>query len=196
MKNKQEKKEEGKTRFVTRRRFAELCSIEGVEMPIATIHSDVKRLKVIEEEHDGHNVIDIDNPVNEKYIEQKKVFHEMQDTKLRRVADAQKREIELEKAREDLALKRIQRMKWEGKLIPADLAQLTMRTHLKEVKQQFHHAAEQICIDTARKLGANKSQVAEMRGDLVVVINHAIEKAAEGMAAQVKSIQDEYRDTK
>ena len=167
-----------------------------MEMPLSSVHSDVKREKIIEKDIDGHNVIDIENPINQKYIEQKKIFHEMQNTKLRRVVENQKREIELEKAREDLALKRIQRMKAEGKLIPADLAQLTMRTHLKEVKQQFHHAAEQICIDTARKLGANKSQVAEMRGDLVVVINRSIVKAAEGMEAQVKSIQDEYRDTK
>jgi len=46
MKNKQEKEEEGKTRFVTRRRFAELCSIEGVDMPMSSVHTDIQRIKI------------------------------------------------------------------------------------------------------------------------------------------------------
>ena len=102
MKADEEKEPTDERRFVTRKVFAHLSSIDGSDTPMPTIHSDVARSKIHEEERDGHNLIDIEHPLNRNYIEQKKIWHAMQSTNSRRVADSQKRDVELEKAKAEI----------------------------------------------------------------------------------------------
>lgn len=182
------------TRFVTRRKMRELCSTEETALPTSTLATDIKLGKVLETDRDGHNLIDLQHPKNKEYVVTKIKYHELQVESSRRVDESIKRQIDIDRAREDLKIKTITRMKAEGKVIATDLVYITLRTHLREYKQQFYHAAEQISNDMIRKYGGSKKEMAEMKGNLIKVINASIIKAEQGMSAQIKSIVDEYKE--
>lgn len=182
--------------LLTRREFCALCAYKEKGQTYQALVVDIKRGKVVEKKIGQTFFIDPKHPLNKSYIEDKKAFYQLKYVGTAVEWKAEKERIELEKATEDLEIKKMNRAKLEGELIPTELVKIVFKTHLKEVYQQFHNAAGQIAMDTIRKFGGSKADIAEMKGELVESLNVAIEKAQRSSQQQVKQIKAEYLDAK
>lgn len=187
---KTEAKEPTVERYVTRRRFRELCGHKGEPLNYYTLTTDLRRGNIVEDEN---RVIDIAHPVNSKYIESKREYEkEKRDGE---TTDQKKKRVELEKSKRDLEMKEFMLAKMRGEYIPKDLVNATFKAHFKEVYQQFYFAAEQIATDYARQFGGSKEDMAKLKGALVETVNSVIKKGRESSAQKIKEIEAEYTAT-
>lgn len=181
---------EEKTKL-TREEFRAICSPNEKPIDSVILRNDIRRNHVVV---GADKLIDITEPKNIIYVEQKKRFEEDKLLGKRSDVEARKREVDLEKAREDLLIKQLTRLKLEGKMIDRELVGVIFKVHMKEAYQQIYFACEQIVVNVGHKLSATPEDLAELKGDLVTVLNLHMEKAREGSKKQLENIEKEHKE--
>ena len=191
-KGKKPKVSQTKKKAVTRKEFCELCSSNGQKLNYNTLAKHIRQGKVIEK----RSRIDPDHKTNKLYTQEIKKFVEQKALDIRSLVDQEKKNIDLAIKKEQLVITQLTRKQKEGEVIPYDLVSIIFNSHFKEVYQQFYFAAERISNDTIAKLKGKKKDAAEMKGNLIAVLNEAINKSRESSKRDVKKLRQEYSETK
>jgi hypothetical protein len=106
--------------------------------------------------------------------------------------DTIKKELEIEEKETSIAINKIKLDKLNGVVIPTELVMILFGQHSKSITTAFHQAAEKYIVLMGKNYGADKKAQARMRGDLIVVVNKAIEDSLEISRNGIKNIVDEY----
>ena len=191
-------------RFLKQTPFLRMCNYADQETPLSTFKDHVKKGMIVKE--DGY--FDLEHRSNKAYVPQAveanrrrklglKGVVAMQPKKTQTLdAELEMKEIALKKAKEDLRLQELKRMKAEGELIPFEAAQMAFHVNTGEIWQASKNAAEQLAQITVKKLGGTEKEFAEVRGKLVDIFNESINESREVYLQQIKRIQDEFKATK
>ena len=106
--------------------------------------------------------------------------------------DKQKKLLEIEKLENENKISKIKLDKMNGVVIPTDLVMVLFGQHSKSLTTAFHQAAENFVVEMAQAYGVDKKSQAKMRGDLIAVVNKAIEDSLEISRDGIDNVVDEY----
>jgi len=110
--------------------------------------------------------------------------------------DAEKKQKEIERLDQEMRLARLQEEKFLGKLIPTDLVKNLFAQHFKSVTLTFKQAADLIAIEFGKKAKIARNDQAELRGQMVTIINRAIEDGINESKRTLAHIVHEYSQTR
>lgn len=105
--------------------------------------------------------------------------------KERKMLDIQKLKLDVEKAQ--MAL-----LKAHGQVIPTDLIKNLIAVHSKSITVSFKNACESLIIEFSKKKGLDRNEVAEIRKELIAVINQAVTDSIAISKKDLKNIVQEY----
>jgi hypothetical protein len=103
---------------------------------------------------------------------------------------------ELEKSKIQTDILRAKREKMSGELVPTDLIRNLIGNHSKSITIAFQNAAENFLIKIAKKKGFEIEEKAELRKELIEIINTAVSDSIELSQKMLKSIVAEYSNKK
>ena len=106
--------------------------------------------------------------------------------------DRKKKEADLEAAELNIEIKKIELAKKRGEVIPTDLATTVFRNHFKSVTKAFHQGANNFIATIAKRAGIPKDDLADLRGELIEIVNDSVKDAAEDSKADIDNIVKEY----
>lgn len=106
------------------------------------------------------------------------------------------KEADLSKKHVDTRIQILKEEKLLGTLIPAELVKILIAQHFKSVATSFSHAAETLVVSISKKKQLNKVEEAEIKGELIAILNKAIRDAVDASKKNVKNIQREYSETR
>lgn len=106
--------------------------------------------------------------------------------------ELQKKELDIIKAEEDIEIAKIKRAKMAGEVIPTDLVLLLFASHFKNVTTSFHQATEILITAIAKENNLDRKQIANIRGQLIEIINKAIEDGLISSKNELKNLVTEY----
>lgn len=104
------------------------------------------------------------------------------------------KELEIKKKEQDIELGKIKIAKAMGKVIPTDLVKSIFAQHFKSVTTAFHQQAENLLDTVSKQTGMKREQLTTMRGELISIVNKAIEDAATESKDSVKNLVNEYSE--
>lgn len=104
-----------------------------------------------------------------------------------KVADLCKKEV-------DTRIQLLREQKIQGILIPAELIKMLMSQHFKTVATTFGNACYGLITTMSKRKALTKTEEAEIRGELIPLLNSAIKEAVEITKKDIKNIQVEYSD--
>lgn len=110
--------------------------------------------------------------------------------------DKVKRGYEIDKLREEAELKRIQREKLQGILIPTELVKALLILHSKSISTAFHQAADNLLVEFSALKKLTTPETAKLRGIIISITNTAIINSIEQSKKGIGSIVDEYSETR
>lgn len=128
-----------------------------------------------------------------KTKEKKKVVAVQLDMDTYFEIEKQKKVVDLEKAKADLELKGMQVDKFRGDVIPTDIVKQALSQIFASLSTGFKQAADNWLIEIAKKVGLNRNDQAELRGQLIRIVNESIDKAVNEAKSSVANIVSEYR---
>ncbi len=102
----------------------------------------------------------------------------------------------IEKTKEEIELKKMQRQKMLGELMPTDLVKVVFATHSKSITASFKEGVENILTTVAKQTGLDRPQIAKIRGDLIGIINKSVKDAGEISRKRIKNIVVEYTNSR
>ena len=184
-------------RFVTRRRFRELCGGDGDPIAHSSLTTAVRDGRIIEKKNESnHYVIDLKNAVNKKFLDH--YLSKRINAKSQTIVDTEqrKKEVELELKQRELHIKDLTIAKMNAEVIPTELVGILLRTYTKEIMQNLKHAWERITVDSMRKCKASKQDISAMKGTGVKVLNETVTKARAVIDNKIESIVKEYTKAK
>jgi len=106
--------------------------------------------------------------------------------------DRTKKLLEIESLENSNKIKKIQLDKLNGVVIPTELAMILFAQHSKSITTAFHQAAEKYIVLLGKSYGVNKEDQAKMRGDLIAVVNKAVEDGLEISRNGIDNVVEEY----
>lgn len=196
----------------TRKQFYELC---GIDRPKFNVY--VNRKKVVLTNDMVDDTIQQNKEFLEKYLEKahdkvekkpqfvdygtqsanvtttgKDYRHDKNINELER----QLKEAELHKKRVDTQIALLKEEKLRGIVIPTDIVKVAFQQHFKSISAAFHNAADNLIVNFAKKKDLNREEIAELRGELIEVINIAIQESVAESIKTVDNIVDEYSEKK
>lgn len=110
--------------------------------------------------------------------------------------DYEKKQKEIERLDQEMRLARLQEEKLLGKLIPTDMVKNLFAQHFKSVTLTFKQAADLIAVEFGKKAKIARNDQAELRGQLVTIINRAIEDGITESKRSLAHIVHEYSQTR
>lgn len=106
--------------------------------------------------------------------------------------EKKKKQLEIDKLEQDLRLNRIRELKLTGEVVPTDQIQSLFTQHTKSIINRFHQAGDNLITEIAKKKALSPDEVADLRFDLVNIINKSTMDAIQDSLKQVDFIQQEY----
>jgi len=106
--------------------------------------------------------------------------------------ERKKKLLEIESLENSNKISLIKLNKLNGVLIPTELVMILFGQHSKSLTTAFHQAAENFVVEMAQSYGVDKPAQAKMRGDLIAVVNKAIEDSLEISRSGIDHVVDEY----
>jgi UTP:GlnB (protein PII) uridylyltransferase len=79
-----------------------------------------------------------------------------------------------------------------GEVIPTDLVKVIFNTHSASIVTSFKNGADQFLIEISKFKDLNKSEVSQLRGKLITIINNSVKQAVSASSKSIKSIVDEF----
>lgn len=107
-----------------------------------------------------------------------------------------KLEKEIEEKDQKIELLKKRNEKMDGESIPTDLVKVLVAQLSKSMTASFQIGADNFLIEISTLLGITPTQMAELRGKLVVIINKGIEKSVAEARQNIKNIAEEYATKK
>ena len=104
----------------------------------------------------------------------------------------EKKQLDIERAKEEIEIARLKKEKLSGDLIPTDLVRIVFATHSKSITINFHQAVENILSQIAKQAGLDRDQIAKIRGSLIEIINKGVKNALAASKKDLKNIVAEY----
>lgn len=104
----------------------------------------------------------------------------------------EKKQLDIERAKEDIEIARLKKEKLSGDLIPTDLVKIVFATHSKSITINFHQAVENLLSQIAKQAGLERDQIAKIRGSLIGIINKGVKNAGVTSKKDLKNIVAEY----
>lgn len=135
--------------------------------------------------------------------EEIKEFEEVDNRSEVEVSKMTMAELQTEKERrtvrklgEEIELKRIQKEKLMGVVIPTDVVKSVFARQMKAVTTAFYQGVKDITITTAHRFKASKQDIGDMNKELIDIINASIKESRELGLKEIESIVNEYSDTR
>ena len=178
-------------KYVTRQKFAEMCG-KGKPVNRSTIATAISARNVIEEDVDGKNLIDVNHPTNAKYLKKRVALVTEQETDHAKTIEAQKREIDLKKATEDLRVKELTRQRMEKEAIPTKLIYPIYEQFFAEVFKQTHAELDKFIVQMMKKHQIPKVDQAKYKGDLIKLVNDVIKKTKQACVNETNTVISNY----
>lgn len=105
--------------------------------------------------------------------------------KERKMLDIQKQKLDIEKAQ--MAL-----LKAHGQVIPTDLIKNLLAVHSKSITVSFKNACDALIIEISKKKGLDRNEVADIRKELITILNQAVTYSIALSKKDLKNIVQEY----
>lgn len=182
-------------RYWTRRRFREEVNPLKPYSESA-LRGAIKSGKLFETTIEGRNLIDMKDKNNLRFFQLKKGEVRADEFNELKEIEARKKQIELEKAIEDLEIKKQERLKKQGELVPVDLVGNLFGQYVKQILQEMNTASQRIASDTVIFSGGDKTKIPELKGKITKVLNNQISQARTNMRNRLQNIVDEYTSGK
>ncbi len=104
--------------------------------------------------------------------------------------------LNLEKAKEEIELLKLKKEKAQGIVIPTDQVKMIFAQHSKSVTVAFYNGADNLLMKIAKMKGLNRNELAEIRGELIDIINLAVKESIEESKKGIRNIVMEYSEKK
>ncbi|NCX55614.1 MAG: hypothetical protein EBW87_00225 [Burkholderiaceae bacterium] len=99
---------------------------------------------------------------------------------------------DLELKEQEKALKQLQILKAQGKVVPTDLVRNLFSVHFKETHLGFKQMIDVLISEIGQKYRLNANQIAELRAKSVELLNKIIEKNVENSKRSVETLVVEF----
>lgn len=99
---------------------------------------------------------------------------------------------QLNKLVEEVAVLKAKNEKMQGEVIPTDLVKMVIVQHTKSIVSEFYNAADSLLMKVSKIKGLDRNEMAELRGELVGVINTASTDSIVSSKKMIKNIVNEY----
>lgn len=187
--------------LLTKKEFAAKCGMETKKLSVYISRSKViinenqmiddqnpANIQFIEHSHTmGQRVAPEKQPKERKPSSRKTTVKEKVDRKVDQDKlekynkkfdlDSQKREVEIEKIQTDIEIQKIKRLRHAGKLVPTDMVKAVIAKYFKNVTIEYKQSVDTIVTIFAKKTKMHINDKAEMKTQLVRVINEAVENS-------------------
>lgn len=108
--------------------------------------------------------------------------------------DRIKKGLDIQKTAEEIEILKVKKDKLHGVVIPTELVKIVFTQHSKSIGSSFHNASETFLTMIGKKKGLNINEMAELRGELIEIINTAVAESIIESKKQIKNIVDEYSE--
>lgn len=151
-------------------------------------------VKVVEFEDDDEIVLVPDPEFDDQpYMDQGHPEVQM-EMRIMNKLDVKKKNLEVKKLEEETEIKRLQKEKQMGLVIPTDVVIQLFSTTFKAMTNKFYVAADDILNIAVARLGGSREDTIQMRGDLMEAINTAVKEGQAESLSKIDSIVKEYSD--
>lgn len=106
--------------------------------------------------------------------------------------DKRKKELESQKLQQEILKLELDLSKKSGQVIPTDLVKPLFQQHFKSFTVSFHQAIDNILVEIGKRKKLSLSELAELRGRMVAVINTAVANGVESSKKSVANVVSEY----
>jgi len=110
--------------------------------------------------------------------------------------DTAKKMLDIKKINEEYEILQLKKEKLQGLLIPTRLAQAVTISLSESLKIAFHEGVENLIVILSQKKQLSASEMADIRKELVVLINGSLDKAILVCKKSIKNIVKEYSEKK
>lgn len=104
----------------------------------------------------------------------------------------QQQQMQIKKLTEEVDILKIKKEKMQGEVIPTDLVKTVIVQHSKSIVSEFYNAADSLLMKISKLKGLDRNEMAELRGELVGVINQAVNDSVVSSKKMIKNIVNEY----
>lgn len=106
------------------------------------------------------------------------------------------KEADLAKKQVDTQIALLKEEKLRGIVIPTDIVKVIFAQHFKSVTSSFHQAADNLIVNISKKKELNREEVAQIRGELIEIINIAVNNSVDESKKSIVNIVAEYSERK
>lgn len=110
--------------------------------------------------------------------------------------ETEKKKAEIKKLARETETAELKHEKWIGKLIPTDMVKSLFVHTIKNYTRNFKQDAEKIVQEFAKRTKMNRNDMADMKSQLVLAINHASENSDLESKNGIKNIVMEYSEAR
>jgi hypothetical protein len=100
------------------------------------------------------------------------------------------------KREQEVRLLRIKEEKLKGQVVPSELIKPVMLQHNQSILSEFKNATDEILRVFAKRRDLQPDEVADIRGQLTLILNEAISKAATATAKSIDGIIENYTEAR
>ena len=110
--------------------------------------------------------------------------------------ETEKKSLDIEKITEEIKLLKVKTSKASGEVIPTEVVRMVFAQHFKSLTAAFQNAADNLLMDIQKMKNLSREEVAHLRGQLVIVVNGAIDEGVKESKKSISNIVQEYSDKK
>jgi hypothetical protein len=110
--------------------------------------------------------------------------------------DMDQKELSIQKMKEEIELKKIQKQKALGQVVPTDMVKIVFTQHNKSIVSAFQNAADNLISTISKKKELTREDSVQIRGEIIEIINEAVKESTANSIAHLKNIVKEYSEKK
>lgn len=110
--------------------------------------------------------------------------------------DREKKQIDLQKAKEDLQITILKKQKLMGEVIPVDMVIGVFTRHFKNVTDLYYNSADTLLTEISHRFGLSREETGVFRKRLVDLINEVTKESMEISKKEIDSIVDDFSQTR
>ena len=106
--------------------------------------------------------------------------------------DKDRKSLDIEIKREDLEIKRIEKRKKLGELMPVELVKTLVTTHTESIKTAYSESADKLIVIFSHENQLSDAQIAKIRGEFTRILNAAIDLAVDSSKKTMRTLIQEF----
>lgn len=143
----------------------------------------VKKLEIMEPEREVQDAPNTEAPKNLEYLSLEAL-------------EKKKKEVDIQKGTEQIAILKVQKEKLHGTLIPTELVVQLMVQHSESIKVAYSEALDNMIILISHKKKLSSTEEADIRRQVGPLLNKAVDNAIRASKKGINNIVDEYSEKK